>query len=106
MRPGPRDRRDSEPRALEPSLEALSRKLGMAGAQGFGHLFSHWSEIVGPAMAEHVQPVRLDAEVLIVTVDHPAWATQVRRLGDEILDRVSDQAGVRRPTRLEVRVAR
>jgi hypothetical protein len=40
----------------------------------------------------------------VVSVDHPAWATQVRRLGDELLDRVADGGGVARPNRVEVRV--
>ena len=71
-----------------------------------GRLFTGWSEIVGAAMAEHVQPVRMDTTALVVTVDHPAWATQVRRLGDTLLDRASTYAGVRRPARLEVRVQR
>ena len=57
-------------------------------------------------MAEHVHPVRIDASALVVTVDHPAWATQVRRLGDTLLDRASEYAGVDRPARLEVRVQR
>ena len=57
-------------------------------------------------MAEHVRPVRMDATALVVTVDHPAWATQVRRLGDTLLDRAAEYAGVGRPARLEVRVQR
>ena len=46
-------------------------------------------------MAGHVQPIRLDSEALVVSVDHPAWATQVRRLGDELLDRVAEETGAR-----------
>ncbi|MGA2836884.1 MAG: DUF721 domain-containing protein [Acidimicrobiales bacterium] len=106
MSPEPPHRRDSEPRTLDSSLEALSERLGLVGAQGLGRLFSGWSEIVGDAMAEHVQPVRIDRTALVVTVDHPAWATQVRRLGDTLLDRAADYAGVERPGRLEVRVKR
>ena len=106
MSPEPPHRRDSEPRPVGSSLEALSRKLGMQGAQGLGKLFSGWPEIVGAAMAEHVQPVRIDRTALVVTVDHPAWATQVRRLGDTLLDRAAAHAGVERPERLEVRVKR
>jgi predicted nucleic acid-binding Zn ribbon protein len=104
--PEPVHRRNSEPRPLDGSLEALSKQLGLEGATGLGRLFSGWSEIVGKAMAEHVQPVRMDRAVLVVTVDHPAWATQVRRLGDALLDRASAYAGVERPARLEVRVQR
>ena len=106
MSPEPPHRRNSEPRALDGSLEALSNQLGMQGALGVGRLFAGWTEIVGEAMAEHVKPVRMDRSALVVTVDHPAWATQVRRLGDTLLDRVSTHAGVERPARLEVRVQR
>jgi len=53
-----------------------------------------------------VKPVRIDASALVVSVDHPAWATQVRRFGDTLLDRAADHAGVERPERLEVRVQR
>jgi predicted nucleic acid-binding Zn ribbon protein len=104
--PEPPHRRDSEPRPLDSSLDALSKRLGLEGAQGLGRLFAGWADIVGPAMAEHVRPVRIDASSLVVAVDHPAWATQVRRLGDTLLDRVAVHAGVSRPERLEVRVQR
>jgi predicted nucleic acid-binding Zn ribbon protein len=104
--PEPQHRRNSEPRPLDGSLEALSQRLGMEGAVGVGRLFAGWSDIVGEAMAEHVQPVKMDRSALVVTVDHPAWATQVKLLGDTLLDRASAYAGVDRPGRLEVRVQR
>jgi len=78
----------------------------MKDSRGLGRLFAHWSEIVGPGMAEHVRPIRLDSEALVVTVDHPAWATQVRRMGDLLLDRVAEETGAARPGRVEVRVHR
>jgi hypothetical protein len=53
-----------------------------------------------------VTPVRLDADALVVAVDHPAWATQVRQLGEDLLDRVSEEIGVPRPDRVEIRVRR
>ena len=102
----PPHRRNSEPRAIDGSLEALSKRLGLDSAHGVGKLFAGWSEIVGEAMAEHVQPVRIDRSALVVTVDHPAWATQVRRLGDTLLDSASTFAGVERPDRLDIRVQR
>jgi predicted nucleic acid-binding Zn ribbon protein len=57
-------------------------------------------------MAEHVQPIRLDHEALVVSVDHPAWATQVRHLGEDLLDLVAERTGLARPLRVEVRVRR
>ena len=97
---------DAGPRRLTASLDAVSNKLGMRDAQGLGRLFAEWERIVGPGMAEHVKPVRIDQETLVVRVDHPAWATQVRHLGEDLLDRVAAEAGVVRPLRLEVRVGR
>lgn len=97
---------DAGPRSLHASLDEVSRKLGMQDARGLGRLFSHWEELVGPGIASHVKPVRLDAEALVVAVDHPAWATQVRQLGEDLLDRVSEEIGVPRPGRVEIRVRR
>jgi predicted nucleic acid-binding Zn ribbon protein len=94
------------PRSLETSLDAVTRRLGLKDSRGLGRLFARWPQIVGTAMAGHVQPIRLDADALVVSVDHPAWATQVRRLGGELLDRVADETGAARPSRLEVRVRR
>ena len=105
MTPNPYDD-DAGPRALQSSLDAVSRNLGMKDSQGLGRLFAHWEELVGAGIASHVQPVRLDREVLVVAVDHPAWATQVRQLGDDLLDRVAEEAGVARPRRVEIRVRR
>jgi predicted nucleic acid-binding Zn ribbon protein len=99
-------REDHGPRPLGSSLNRVSTDLGLGTSVGIGLLFSRWAEIVGPAVAAHVRPVRLDDAALVVTVDHPAWATQVRHLGDDLLDRVAEATGAPRPARLEVRVHR
>jgi len=105
VRRGPK-RRDEGPRPIGTSLDALADGLGIGAARPLGRLFSRWDEIVGPAVAAHVRPVRLDGDVLVVAVDHPAWATQVRHLGDELLVRVAEVTGEPGPRRLEVRVRR
>lgn len=99
-----RRRDDKGPRALESSLEAVSSQLGLGRSVGIGRLFAGWTEIVGPAMANHVQPIRIDEDALVVTVDHPAWATQIRHLGNDLLDRVAAVTDTPRPNRLEVRI--
>lgn len=98
--------RQNGPRRLDASLDAVTKQLGLKDSKGLGLLFARWPEIVGTAMAGHVQPIRLDSQSLVVAVDHPAWATQVRGLGDELLDRVVEETGAPRPARLEVRVRR
>ena len=97
---------DDGPRRLETSLDAVSKQLGVEESRGLAALFAHWGEMVGPAMAEHVRPLRLDGDLLVVAVDHPAWATQVRHLSDDLLARIAEGTGIERPLRLEVRIRR
>lgn len=77
---------------------------GVAGAAAVGGVFGRWAEIVGEAMALHVQPVLLDGRRLLVEVREPAWATQVRMLNDQLRGRIKDVAGVDIET-IDVRVA-
>ncbi|HLW44833.1 MAG TPA: DUF721 domain-containing protein [Acidimicrobiales bacterium] len=64
-------------------------------AAAFGAVFSRWEELVGPAVARHAKPLRLDGGTLVVAVDQPAWATQVRVLAPGILARLTEQTGER-----------
>lgn len=70
-----------------------------------GGVFGQWQEAVGPAVADHVQPVRLDGSTLTVEVDDPAWATQVAFFESTIKQRLADVAGATVTTVL-VRVRR
>jgi predicted nucleic acid-binding Zn ribbon protein len=74
-----------------------------ASAGSLSAVFTRWEEIVGPGLARHVRPLRLSGGVLVVAVDHPAWATQVRSLGASLLGRVGEVSG-QVPDRLEVTV--
>ena len=68
-------------------------------------VFARWPELVGEAVAAHVTPIRLDAGSLVVEVDDPGWATQMKFLEGELLGRL---AGVLATPieRLEIRVRR
>lgn len=92
------------PRRIDESLDTLSRQFGQHGVGETARLFARWAEIVGAPLAAHVTPVRLDGTTLVVQVDHPAWATQLRLLGAELLDRVGAVPGINRPTELDIRV--
>jgi predicted nucleic acid-binding Zn ribbon protein len=100
----------NEPVRIGDALDGVVRDLrddrGVAPvARQLGGLFGGWDEAVGPAVAEHVQPLRLDDGVLVVGVDDPAWATQIQLLESSVRARLGEIAGVR-VDRLEVRVQR
>jgi predicted nucleic acid-binding Zn ribbon protein len=95
------DRSDDGPRRVSETLDAVVRHLAPQSAGEFGAIFGRWEEIVGPALAAHVRPLRVTEEALVVSADHPAWATQVRALGTAVLAQVGEATG-RVPGRLEV----
>ena len=45
-----------------------------------GGVFGMWEQVVGESMAAHVQPIKLNGSALVVEVDDPAWATQLKFL--------------------------
>lgn len=98
-----RERHGDEPLPVSASLDRVLDSLRAPGRRQVGGVFGGWDEVVGPQIAAHVRPVRLDGAVLTVVVDEPAWATQVTLLGSDIRRRLSEVVGVE-IERLEVRV--
>lgn len=89
---------------LTASLDEVVRSLRGADRREVGGLFGRWDEAVGSQVAAHARPVKLDAGVLLVEVDEPAWATQVTLLSNTLRERLAERAGVV-VDRVEVRVA-
>jgi predicted nucleic acid-binding Zn ribbon protein len=95
-----------DPVPVTEALDGLLRSMrGGSGRAEVGGVFGRWDEAVGPAVAAHVRPVRLEHGTLLVEVDDPAWATQVRYLTTDLLDRLAKVTGVV-VERVEVRVRR
>lgn len=100
-----------EPIKLSDSLGQVVRSLrpetgpAAAPATVMGGVFGRWEEAVGAALAQHVQPVKLDGATLVVKVDDPAWATQLKFLESTLKQRLLEVAGAT-IERIEVRVAR
>lgn len=99
-------RDDDELVPVTDSLDGLLRSLrGSPGRAELQGVFGRWEEAVGAAIAANVRPIRLERGTLLVEVEEPAWATQVRFLADDLRARLRDVTGVEIAT-LEVRVGR
>jgi predicted nucleic acid-binding Zn ribbon protein len=94
-----------DPVPISESLDSVMRSLRGTDRVQIGGVFGRWEDAVGPAVAAHVQPVRLDDGVLTVEADDPAWATQVKFLSSTIVTRLAEVAGVT-IERVDVRVGR
>ncbi len=70
---------------------AMAKVLGRMGASlspsSMELIFSRWEEVAGAELAAHAHPVRVDASVLLVGVQHAAWATRTRMESRQILAR-------------------
>ena len=103
-----------EPVPITDSLSAVIRSLrnespgtapsGQMASQ-MGDVFGRWAEAVGDAVAAHITPVKLDGTKLVVEVDDPAWATQLRFLEATLKQRLLEVAGATIET-IEARVRR
>ena len=98
-------RRRDGPVPLAEALGALANRLGLGRGDVVATVFGRWEDLVGPAVAAHTRPLRLDAGTLHLAVDHPAWATEVRRMAPKLLHLLADACGEgQAPTGLEVHV--
>ena len=93
---------DDSMQPLSVGLDKVVRSLRGAGAQATHALFGRWEAVVGEAIAAHARPAKLDGGRLVVEVDEPGWATQLRYLEGDVLARLQ-AAGVE-VTGIDVRV--
>ena len=96
---------DAEPHRLGDSLDSLARRVGAPEASVAGRLFAQWDAAVGADIARHARPVSLVDKVLVVAVDDPAWASQLRWLADDLSGRLCDVVGPGTVVKIDVRIA-
>lgn len=92
-----------------PIGEATRRLLharGLDSSVTLGAIMSAWEEAVGDLVSAHARPRALHGSSLVVEVDDPTWATQLRFLASTILDELRRRFGEASPEALNVRVAR
>lgn len=91
------------PERVGATLEHLVRHLGWGPRTRAVGVIADWERIVGPEVAAHARAVASEGGTLVVAVDDPAWATQLRWLEADLLRRLAEDTGVRFE-RLTIRV--
>ncbi len=94
----------NQPRPVRASLDDLARRIGAPGASALEALFEGWAGVVGAGVAAHARPRALHRGVLVVAVDDPAWATELRSISARIIDRCAEVAGPGVVTEIDIRV--
>ena len=89
---------------MSEGLDKVASRLKAPRAQVLKAVFAAWEELVGSVMAAHSSPVRLVDGELVVTVDDPAWATEMKFFSAELISRINAVAEEEAVTSLTVRV--
>ena len=97
--PGP-DPRD--PQLFGDLLDRLMKARGWEKPKAEATVFGAWEKVVGPDIAKHSRPVRLDEGVLTVEAESTAWATQLRLLAGSLLKNIAAEVGDNVVTRLTI----
>jgi predicted nucleic acid-binding Zn ribbon protein len=97
---------DGAPIRVGMPLDRLMANLGGPKLSTVRSLFDRWPELVGPQVASQAEPRSLRDGVLVVAVEDPAWATQLRYLEAELLTRIAALFGAGEVSSIEVRVRR
>jgi predicted nucleic acid-binding Zn ribbon protein len=84
-------------------LDRVVRGLGAPGVDVIDEVFRHWPDLAG-SLAAHSTPLAVRGQALVVAVDQPAWATEVRYRQGEILARLDARVGEGRVTRIDLEI--
>ncbi|WP_030440873.1 DUF721 domain-containing protein [Actinoplanes subtropicus] len=97
--PGP-DPRD--PQLFGDVLGRLMKARGWEKPKAEATVFGAWERVVGPEIAKHSRPVKLDGGVLTVEAESTAWATQLRMLAATLLRSIATEVGHNVVTKLNI----
>jgi predicted nucleic acid-binding Zn ribbon protein len=97
--PGP-DPRDPQP--FGAVLAKLVKARGWQRPAAEATVFGDWSKVVGPELASHCRPVKLEDGELTVEAESTAWATQLRLLAAKLLVQIGRQVGHNVVTKLHI----
>lgn len=93
-----------EPVSVGDAAAMIGAELGLADPRSFGRLTAAWSEIVGEAIAQHSRVRGIRNGVLEVAVDGAVWATQLRYLEADLVERASRLVGASVVTAVRVSI--
>ena len=90
------------PAPLERLIGDVARRKGWGKRLEGARIHQLWTQIAGEQLAAHAQPVRLHGGVLILRAESAAWATQVRYLTGDLVQRANEVLGQGQVTTVQV----
>ena len=78
--------------SVQRSMERVLTSLTGIGARGID-VVRLWPDVVGPEIARHSSAVKFSRSCLFVVVGDPRWASELRHLGRQLVDRLNEAVG-------------
>jgi predicted nucleic acid-binding Zn ribbon protein len=91
-----------DPLPIGEQLEKLVADRGWEVDVAVGSVIGRWPQIVGPDVAEHIQPVSFEDGVLTLRAVSTAWATQMTLLTSVLMGRLEQEVGAGTVTQIVV----
>ena len=102
---GQRNAEEAATHLLQASVEAVLNLQGLGSASALAKISGEWTQIVGERMGRHAVPVKIEQDdTLVVAVDHPVWATELRLMNSRVISAISNTFSASPINRLKVYV--
>ena len=82
-----------DPVPIRAALVEMASGLGVERPLETAQIFAHWEQVVGSELARRCQPTSLKGGVLRVRMESAVWASEIRYLGAEIIERINRAVG-------------
>ena len=82
-----------DPALLGDQLRHLLAQRGWQTEVAVGSVMGRWAQIVGPAIAEHTEPLTYTDGALTVRTSSTAWATNLRLQASSLIARLNAEIG-------------
>ena len=93
-----------EPVSITDALARVQAELGLPETDALRTLTDAWENVVGADVAAHARLEAVRDETISIAVDGTLWATQLRYLETEIVERANALVGTRVARGIRVRV--
>jgi len=80
-----------EPVTAGASLDTMLKQFSWDAELSQAELFASWEKLVGELNAKNSTPENLDKGTLVIRCKSTAWATQLRLMQQQILERVNEE---------------
>ncbi|THJ68806.1 DUF721 domain-containing protein [Arthrobacter echini] len=83
-----------DPEGVGDVFSRMLAERGWRSPVAIGAVLGRWHEIVGAEIGAHCVPESFDADTVLVRCDSTAWATQLRLITPQVLQRFEAELGV------------